>query len=196
MIEMGFMRAFILKASEGRTAPDFSLKSLASSPGRMDLLARCIIATFNTPHGVRKDTFLEIVLEGMPNPPVSMTIDGNSLERIPSGEVEAATMIYETLSGRDISGISVRRRNFQESVRKYLSEGFKLFYLHEAGKDSRGVKYPDKSAFILGDHKGLYPASERFLDTVGAERISLGPFSYLASHCITVVNCELEMPKR
>jgi tRNA (pseudouridine54-N1)-methyltransferase len=190
------LRAFILKASEGRTAPDFSLKSLAGSPGRMDLISRCIIAAFNTPRGMRKDTLLEIVLEGMPNPPVSMTLDGNELGKTPMGEVEVATIIHDALSGKEIEGIILRRKSFQESVRQYVNDGFALFYLHEAGKDSRGAKYAEKSAFVLGDHKGLDPASERFLDAVGAERVSLGPHSYLASHCITMVNCELDIVNR
>jgi tRNA (pseudouridine54-N1)-methyltransferase len=190
------MRAFILKASEGRTAPDFSLKSLAGSPGRMDLISRCIIAAFNTPRGKREDTLLEIVLEGMPNPPISMTINGSVLGQLPMGEVGVAAMIHGALSGKEIEGISMRRKSFQDSVRQYANDGYLLFYLHEAGKDSRSAKFAEKSAFVLGDHKGLDPASERFLDAMGAERISLGPHSYLASHCITMVNCELDMVNR
>ena len=189
-------RAFILKASEGCTAPDFSLKSLAGSPGRMDLLSRCIIAAFCTPKGTRKDTTLEIILEGKPNPPISMTIDSKELGELPAGEVAIAALIHGSLSGKDVPGISLRRKPFTESVRKYAGEGFTLYYLHEEGKDSKGMRYAGKPAFILGDHKGLDPASERFLDTTGAERVSLGPPSYLASHCITMVNCELDMVNR
>lgn len=189
-------RAFILKASEGRTAPDFSLKSLAGSPGRMDLISRCIIAAFDTPKGTRKDTALEIILEGMPNPPLSMTIDGSRLGELPAGEVAVATIVHDSLSGKDVPGIRIRRKPFIECVREYLEEGFALYYLHEEGKDSRGVRFAGRSAFILGDHKGLDPASERALDAMGAERVSLGTSSYLASHCITLVNCELDMVNR
>jgi tRNA (pseudouridine54-N1)-methyltransferase len=189
-------RVFILKASEGRTAPDFSLKSLAGSPGRMDLLSRCVIAAFSTPRGTRRDTTLEIVLEGMPNPPIAMTIDGTELVELPAAEVAVATLIHDSLSGKDVPGIRLRRKPFTESVRRYANEGFTLYYLHEEGHESKGVRYAGKPAFILGDHKGLDPASERFLDAMGAERISLGPHSYLASHCITMVNCELDMVNR
>ncbi len=189
-------RAFILKASEGRTAPDFSLKSLAGSQGRMDLVSRCIIATFSTPWGIRRDTLLDIVLEGMPNPPISMEFSGNELARLPAGELDAASIVYRALSGESLEGVSLRRRTFQESVHHYVDQGFTPYYLHEEGKDSRGSKFASKAAFILGDQKGLDPASERLLDRLGAERISLGPYSYLASHCITMVNCELDMVNR
>ncbi len=189
-------RAFLLKASEGRTAPDFSLKSLAGSPGRMDLLARCIIAAFDTPKGTRKGTTLEIILEGLPNPPVSIAFDGDRLGELPAGEVAVATIIYDSLSGKEFPGVRMRRRPFIESVRAFAEEGYRLYYLHEEGRDSRGIRYAEKPAFILGDHKGLDPASERKLDAAGAERVSLGARSYLASHCITVVNCELDMVNR
>jgi len=117
----------------------------------------------------------------------------NELGDLPAGEVAIAAQIHGSLSGKDVPGIRLKRKPFTESIRRYANEGFTLYYLHEEGKDSKGVKYAGKPAFILGDHKGLDPASERFLDTTGAERVSLGPHSYLASHCITMVNCELDM---
>jgi tRNA pseudouridine-54 N-methylase len=162
----------------------------------MDLLARCIIAAFDTPTGTRKCTTLEIVLEGMPNPPVSITFDGDRFGELPAGEVAVATIIFASLSGKEFPGVCMRRRPFIESVRGYSENGFRLYYLHEEGKDSRGMRFAEKPAFILGDHKGLDPASERKLDAAGAERVSLGATSYLASHCITVVNCELDMVNR
>jgi tRNA pseudouridine-54 N-methylase len=158
----------------------------------MDLISRCIIAAFNTPRGIRRDAILEIVLEGMPNPPITMVLAGKELERAPEGELEAANLIYDSLSGREAKGVSLKRRGFQETVRLCAKEGYKLYYLHEEGKDSRKASFVEKPAFILGDQKGLDPASERFLDEMKAERIGLGPYSYLASHCITLVNCELD----
>ena len=85
---------------------------------------------------------------------------------------------------------------FKESVRHYAENGFKLYYLHEEGRDIRGANLARNPAFVLGDHKGLDPLSERFMDFMKAERIGLGPHSYLASHCITLVNCELDMINR
>jgi len=184
----------LLKASEGRTAPDFSLKSLAGSPGRMDLIARCLIASLNRPEGIRGDTLFTVVLEGAPNPPVSMRFDGGKMGNMPAGEVEAARLIYDVLSQQTVAGISMERRSFERSVTDCRNDGgYSLFYLHEQGEDSRGMKFGERPLFILGDQKGLDPRSEKLLDDLGAKRISLGPFSYLASHCITVVNNELDM---
>jgi len=185
-------RAFILKASEGRSAPDFSLKSL-SGPGRMDLIARCIIAAFNSPGGTRRDVVLTIVLEGPPDPPVSVTIDGREVQdQIPAGEGGVGGMLLEALSGRMVKGVRVERKGFERVIGEYGEAGFTLYYLHEEGGDSRGVDFGSMPALILGDQKGLDPRSERFVRDSGAVLVSLGPHSYLASHCITIVNCELD----
>lgn len=185
-------RAFLLKASEGRTAPDFSLKSLAGSPGRMDLVARCLISSLHTQGGTRKDVRFTVVLEGAPNPPVSLTFDGCAVAAIPAGEVAAAQLIFDALSQRSAAGVGMDRKDFERSIAEYNDGGFSLFYLHEQGEDSRRLKFGERPLFILGDQKGLDPRSEKLLDEFGAKRVSLGPFSYLASHCITVVNNELD----
>jgi len=184
-------RVFILKASEGRTAPDFSLKSLAG-PGRMDLIARCIVAAFYTLEGPRRDAGLTVVLEGPPDPPVSLTLDGGRMGDAPKSEVKAAEMVFDALSGKEGEGVRKERKGFERVVSEYKERGFSLYYLHEEGEDSSKVKFEKTYAFILGDQKGLDAKSERFLDEVRAKRVSLGPYSYLASHCITIVNNELD----
>jgi tRNA (pseudouridine54-N1)-methyltransferase len=185
----------VLKASEGRTAPDFSLKSLASSPGRMDLVARCIIASLYTKKGPRRDTTLVVVLEGDPNPPLSLIFDGSLMENIPSSEVKAAQIVYDALSGTSIAGVRLERKTFERVVSDYKSNGYRLFYLHEEGQDSRQVQFGAKTAHILGDQKGIDSKSEQLLDGMKIERVSLGPYPYLASHCITIINNELDAGK-
>ena len=188
-------RTFILKASEGRTAPDFSLKSLAGR-GRVDLIARCIVAAFYTPEGPRKDAKLTIVLEGSPDPPVSLTFYGEEMGKAPMSEVEAAEIMFDVLSGGQMEGVRKERKGFERVVSEYKERGFSLYYLHEEGEDSSKVRFEKNSAFILGDQKGLDAKSERFLDEVRAKRVSLGPYSYLASHCIVIVNNELDRFER
>ncbi|MCX8182056.1 MAG: hypothetical protein N3D12_02945 [Candidatus Methanomethyliaceae archaeon] len=184
------VRTFILKSSEGRTAPDFSLKSLAGSGGRMDLIARCIIATFATPRGIRKDAILSIVLEGPPNPPITFTIDGREFERKVIGEVGAAEVLREALAGRTTKGVRVERKSFEKLIRELPREN--LYYLHEEGEDLDRSIIGKNPIFILGDQKGIDEKGEKLLDEVGAKRLSLGPFSYLASHCIVIINNELD----
>ena len=159
----------------------------------MDLVARCIVASFYGIDGPRKDTALVVVLEGGPNPPISLTFDGNKLKDVPSSEVKAAKMVYDALSGLSFDGITSERKHFKRVVSEYSGADFSLYYLHEEGEDSRRLKYSGKPVFILGDQKGLDAKSEEFLRRLGVKRVSLGPYPYLASHCITVVNNELDL---
>lgn len=181
-------KAFILKASEGRTAPDFSLKSLAGSGGRMDLVCRCIIAALLSPCGVNRDCRLTVVLEGPPDPPLGVRFEGGEMETAPEGEVETAMLLVAAMEGRAPAGIRASREGFGQAVKGHAREGFPVYYLHEDGEDFTRVQFGDRAAFVLGDQKGLDPAGERLLDAMGARRISLGPHPYLASHCITIVN--------
>ena len=187
------LRAFLLKASEGRSAPDFSLKSLAGSPGRTDLISRCIISALYGKKGPRRDSRLTVVLEGQPDPPATVTFEGSSMDWVPGNEPGAAKVLFDALSGIKIRGVKVERKSFEKAVAELREEKLNLFYLYEEGEDSRHVPFPRDSAFILGDQKGLGPQSERLLDSLGAKRVSLGPHSYLASHCITIVQGELDL---
>lgn len=189
------LRVFILKASEGRTASDFSLRSL-SGFGRMDLIARCILAALCDTGGPRRDTTLTIVLEGPPDPPVALTFKGGEMRGSPVGEVKAAEMVLDALSGRKAEGVRMERKGFGRVVSEYKDRGFSLYYLHEGGEDSRRIKFDSRAAFILGDQKGLDTSSEDLLDKIEARRVSLGPYSYLASHCIVIVNNELDKFER
>lgn len=184
---MIFQRAFILKASEGRTAPDFSIKSLAGSGGRMDLVCRCVIAALLSPDGVDRGCRITVVLEGPPDPPLSVMFDGAFMEKSPEGEEEAAEMLVSAMEGEAPRGVSASREGFESVVRRHAREGFSLYYLHEQGDDFTKVGYGKKAAFALGDQKGIEPQGERFLDSMGAKRVSLGPHPYLASHCIAIV---------
>lgn len=186
---MILLRSFILKASEGRTAPDFSIKSLAGSGGRMDLVCRCIIAALLSPEpdGIDRGCRITVVLEGPPDPPLSVEFDGAGMDRAPEGEVEAAEMLVAAMAGRAPRGVSATREDFGQAVRRHSREGFSLYYLHEDGEDFSKSEFGGKAAFVLGDQKGIDPKGERCLDSMGAKRVSLGPHPYLASHCITIV---------
>jgi tRNA (pseudouridine54-N1)-methyltransferase len=158
----------------------------------MDLIARCIVSALCDTEGPRRDTTLTIVLEGQPDPPVTLTFYGKEMLNVPVSELKAAEIVFDVLSGRQVEGVRRERKGFERVVSEYKKEGFSLYYLHEDGEGSHNVKFERRAAFILGDQKGLDARSERFLDEIRAKRVSLGPYSYLASHCIIIVNNELD----
>ena len=71
-----------------------------------------------------------------------------------------------------------------------------MFYLHPAGRDVRKVSFSDNVTFVLGDFIGLPRKTEGLLDSLGAERVSLGPVMLFASHCSIIVHNELDRKKR
>jgi tRNA pseudouridine-54 N-methylase len=45
---------------------------------------------------------------------------------------------------------------------------------------------------VLGDHKGLPKKTESLLERIGAEKVSVGKITYLASHVIVICHNELD----
>jgi tRNA (pseudouridine54-N1)-methyltransferase len=186
-------RSFLLKASTAHTAPDFDLRQVASTSGRLDVVCRCIQAAFTGPKGVRADVEFSAILEGPSKPPLELKLTSTQLDRLPTDEVEVAEWIFQAMQSEG-NKITLKRESFERAVRGLRGPRRELFYLHEDGRDVEWLKEFDSGdlGFILGDHVGLDPASERFLDSLGIQRVSIGPRSYLSSSCILFVNSFLD----
>ncbi len=194
------MREFILRALKAFTSPNFSLNDLPGA-GRMDLVCRCISSALWISNDLRRDTKIHVVLEGKPLPPKTITFYGKELKGLSPDERNIASHIRLALKkGLNLkmneevevwSGIKIAKKSFESLVKEKAKE-FQLIYLHPKGKDIREFEFKEKVCFVLGDHIGIPRKTEKLLDRIGAERVSLGPKVYLASHCITIVNYELD----
>lgn len=195
------MREFIIKASKAFTRP-FNLNDLPGS-GRMDLVCRCISNAFFISEAIRKDVCFHAVLEGPTKPPKLISFFGKDLKRVTPDERNIAAWINKALNlGIDLKkgeekrvadGIIVANKSFEELVKEKARES-QLIYLHPRGKDIRDVEFGKNVCFVLGDHKGLPNKSEKLLDRIGAERISVGKLTYLSSHVIII--CQNEIDRR
>jgi len=195
-------RIFVLKASTAVTAPIFILRNIAGTSGRLDIVCRCIINAFLINGRIRRNVDFYAVLEGPPSPPRLLMVSSELLSHLPKSEVEVARIIRDLLSiGKGFhprnEAFKIDRMSFKKLILYLKNEGYSLVYLHENGVDIRKFNFASltSTVFILGDHLGLDPASEKFLDSLNIPRISLGPISYLASHCIILVNEELDRLK-
>lgn len=186
-------RSFLLKASTAHTAPDFDLRQVASTSGRLDIICRCIQAAFTGPKGVRSEVEFTAILEGPPHPPLALKLTSNQLTSLPTDEVEIATWIFQAMESR-ANGLTLNRSSFEKAVRELRAPRRQLFYLHEMGKDVGALKEMslEDVGLMLGDQVGIDPASEKFLDSLGIQRISIGPRSYLSSSCIVFMNSLLD----
>ena len=142
-----------------------------------------------------------LVLEGPPEPPKTITFFSHRLRRVYPDERNIASHINIALQksmkmGKDErveseDGIFIERRGFEKNVRE-LAEKTQLIYLHPRGKDIREFSFERNVCFVLGDHRGLSKKNERFLKRMGAEIISLGRVTYLASQVIAICHYELD----
>ncbi|MEM7821769.1 MAG: tRNA (pseudouridine(54)-N(1))-methyltransferase TrmY [Candidatus Aenigmatarchaeota archaeon] len=191
-------REFALISLKGLTKP-FDLNNLTI--GRMDLIARCISSAFFISYAIRRNVIFNIFLYGPPDPPKNIILCGEELEGISPDEKGICRKISEVLKkSKNLKlneikkiekGIYVGRRSFENFIKQKAGEK-NIIYLHPKGKDIREYEFKKSFLFVLGDQKGLPEKTEKLLENLGAEKVSLGKIEYLASHCIVIVNNELD----
>lgn len=191
------MRRFVVIGHRATTSGDFKLDDLAGGTGRLDVLLRCINSTFFLSHDIRRDAEITLILQGAPNPPRTIKMVGSELKYLNPDERSTAALIRNAL----LQKVTVEERSspgIYISVRKYadvltnLPQGEQVVYLKESGTDIRDFDFEENVTFVLGDDQDLTAEEEEVLKQYGPKVISLGPKSYHADHCITIVNNELD----
>ncbi|KAA0001017.1 MAG: tRNA (pseudouridine(54)-N(1))-methyltransferase TrmY [Thermoplasmata archaeon] len=189
-------RHFYVK-SHAVTTPEINLKDLPGSAGRLDILARCINASFWLSHDIRRDVVFHTILHGEPSPPVYIRFEGSKLRKVSPDERSIAIFIKKAIERikeekeiESTPGIFVSRKNFERLIKEHRDK--KYYLLVEDGKYIEHVEICNEPFFFLGDHKDLDDDEKELLYEYDAEPISLGKRSYLASHCITIINWLLD----
>ncbi|QQG40024.1 MAG: tRNA (pseudouridine(54)-N(1))-methyltransferase TrmY [Candidatus Aenigmatarchaeota archaeon] len=189
------MRTFVLY-SQGSTGT-FNLNDLPSSGHRIDTVARCVNASLWLSYALRHDTRFYVVLNGPPDPPKTLLFEGGGLEGVTPDERNIGAWILKAnavpVRGKDWAraqkGLHVSKKSFHELMREFKGS---LCLLSEKGKDIRTVELPANPVFVLGDSLDIPKGELKLLDKYKPLRVSLGKRSYLASHCITLVNNEMD----
>jgi tRNA (pseudouridine54-N1)-methyltransferase len=176
-------REFVLFSRQGRT--DTAFTSLHDA-GRLDIVYECIVASLFLSHGIRKDATFHAVLNGPPNPPLHIQIDGATLYDVRTDHETWQHILKKTISGKPHPGITTHKTSF-EALLKSKAENTRVYILEEGGKDVGDLEFSENSVFVLGDHVGLPKKAEAYALRYG-EKISLGKQPYLAAFCITVLN--------
>ncbi len=194
------LRRYVVLGHRAITSADFKLDDLCGSTGRLDILLRCVNSAFFLSHGIRRDVEITLMLLGEPNPPKTVRISGTEVKYLNPDERSTAALIRNALlqkgeGERKCSpGIYVSERGYQE-VLSNISKESKIHYLKEDGMDIRTAAFSDDSTFVLGDDQDLTQLEEEILMAYEPKKLSLGPISYHADHCITLVNNELDRRK-
>jgi len=182
------MRTFILLSNKGQTDAEWPLNGLPNA-GRMDLVCRSITAAFWISDGLRQDVTLYVVLNGEPNPPVTLKFVGKEVRYLTPDERNIGSRIRKALKEEqtkewrnDTMGLYSSKRSFEEVLNE-LKEP--VYYLNKDGKQFDAKKH--KGTFVLGDNKGYSEQDLALLKAKGTA-ISLGETEYLTSQCITMMN--------
>ncbi len=181
------LREFILFSRIGKT--DSNFHSLHDG-GRLDIVHECIISSLFLSHGLRRDVTFHAILNGPPNPPIHIQINGERLYDVRTDMDTWNGILKKVLSGKSHPGMSKDKTSF-EALLKAKAQTHKIYVLEEDGEKISRIQIAEKSLFILGDHVGLPKKAELFAQRFG-EKISLGKTPYLAASCITIINYTLD----
>lgn len=181
------MREFILYSRLSRT--DSNWTNLHDA-GRLDIVYECTIASLFLSHAIRKNVTFHTILNGPPNPPLHLKIDGETLHDVRTDQETWTQILKKILSGKAHPGITTHKTSFEALLKAKANEA-QIYVLEEGGKPISEIDISDKPLFVLGDHVGLPKKAEGFALRYG-EKISLGKQPYLAASCITVLNYLLD----
>lgn len=181
------MREFILYSRLGKTNADW--KNLHDA-GRLDVVYECAIASLFLSHAIRKDVIFHAILNGPPNPPLHLKINGETLHDVRTDQQTWTKVLKKVLSGKQHPGISVSKTSF-EALIKIKGQTAPVYVLEEGGKDVSQTKIGQNAVFVLGDHVGLPKKAETFALRFG-QKLSLGKHPYLAATCIAILNYLLD----
>jgi tRNA (pseudouridine54-N1)-methyltransferase len=180
-------REFILFSRLGKTDPAF--RNLHDA-GRLDIVHECVVASLFLSHGLRRNVVFHAVLNGPPNPPLHIEVDGATLYGVRTDMDTWQSILKKVIAGKQHPGITTSKTSF-EALLKAKAETAGVFVLEEGGKDVADAELPENCVFVLGDHVGLPKKAEVFALRYG-EKISLGKQPYLAASCITILNYLLD----
>lgn len=191
------MRRFVVIGHRAMTSGDFKLDDLAGGTGRLDVLLRCINSAFFLSHNIRRDTEIHLILQGPPHPPKTVRLVGSELKYLNPDERSTAALVRNALlqkvagEERSSPGIYVSNRSYRD-VLSLVPKGEQIVYLREDGTDVREFQFEQDVTFVLGDDQDLTLEEEGLLLKYEPKIISLGPASYHADHCISIVNNDLD----
>jgi len=179
------MREFVIYSRKGKTAPNF--KNLWGG-GRLDVVYQCILMALFRSNSIRRDVIFHAILNGPPNPPLELIVNGASLRNVRLDEQMWEGIIRNVLLGSSHPGVSIKKISLQQLIKNKKD----VFVLEESGENIRTINLGTKPIFVLGDQIGLPKKEENFVLRYG-KKVSLGKTRYLAAACVSIINYVLDL---
>ena len=192
------MRRFVITGHKAIADGSFKLDDLGGGGGRVDILCRCVNSAFVLSHSVRTDAEIYLVMEGGEDAPKTVRVDGSTVRYLNPDERSTASLIRNALlkklkddEVRSSPGVYISRMSFADVMEK-LSKECSFIYLREDGTDVREYEFPENPCYILGDDRDPTEEEEATMSSYPFDKISLGPLSLHANHCMVVVLNEMD----
>ena len=180
-VTQDFEQAFLVISATARTAPDYPDRGYAGPSGRLDVIARSLLAST-----LVRNTLFTALLLGPPDPPVTLLAHSNTCrlysERMVMVEIKRA---FRNKS----SCIQLFREGPEALVYKLAKTGAEIVILKEEGRDISKLREAlhGKKAYVLGAHVDIPPDVERLISKYARYEVSIGPRSVYTSHAILYV---------
>ncbi|MBI3461263.1 tRNA (pseudouridine(54)-N(1))-methyltransferase TrmY, partial [Candidatus Acetothermia bacterium] len=122
------MRTFVILAHKAPLTHEFSLNDLPGGAGRIDVLCRCVTASFCLSHGIRKDVQVYLVFQNQ----LVVRLHGETLRHLNPDERSTAALLQKALKAQSecvgeqevqsTSGIFVSRRGLPQLLEQLQSQ--------------------------------------------------------------------------
>ena len=193
------MRRFVITGHKAIADGSFKLDDLGGGGGRVDILCRCVNSAFVLSHSVRTDAEIYLVMEGGEDAPKTVRVDGSTVRYLNPDERSTASLIRNAClkklpPGKELvssPGVSISRKGFADILKELSGKGT-FVYLKEDGTDVRDFSFPEDPIFVLGDNQDLTEEEESLLLSYNPAKISVGPVSLHADHCMILVQNEMD----
>ena len=189
------MRRFLLVAHDARTSADFPLDDLPGAAGRMDLVARCVVASLLVSRGVRTDAEFLAVLLGPPRPPRIVRFVGAEVRSLNPDERSTASLLRKALAEEGLAersmhpGVYGRGGGLRDALAAIPPP---IFLMDEGGEDLRGKHMGSDVTFVLSDHRDFTAEERAWLAASTTAKLSVGPRALHADQVIAIVHNGLD----
>lgn len=187
------VRTFVVVGHDAPTDSDFPLSDLPGSAGRLDLLARSVLAGLLRSHDVRRDTRVCLVLGDT----FTVTVDGSAVRSLHPDERSAGALLRSTLEQRAEAvgqipvetspGITLTRVGLAETLATLADDGT-ILTLAADGRPVVDVEPPERPVFVLSDHREFTDQEQTLLADVEDDALSLGPTAIHTDQAIAVAH--------
>ena len=178
----GASSAYVIVSATAATEPSFPPRGYAGPSGRLDVVARAMVAPL---HAEPSAVALGVLL-GPPRPPVTVAGTRGCLG---GRERSAMHAIRRALAGEPPSGCWAGRVGVDYVMHKLAKNGFRIVLLKEDGEDLAGLweALHGRRAYVAGSHVDIPEDQERLIMRYAEFKVSLGPVSLLTSHALAYV---------